>query len=164
MTPTLSASSSLLDHPGVVRHAAHGKVEVTVATGGCSGCGHRSGCGIGQLAEGRQQARITLPAPPGLPLAAGTEVLLRLPTRHLHLAALVGYLFPAFTLLLGTGCGDALAGDAGAALGAIGGLFTGLLLGKLGARWRPALAPLPELIVTKAAPSPTPMEQTHHDH
>jgi positive regulator of sigma E activity len=150
-------SAALLEHPGVIQRAANGKVEVAVATGGCSGCGHRSGCGIGQLAEGRQQTRITLAAPPGLNLTAGTQVLLRLPTQRLHLAALAGYLLPAITILFGTGIGDAWAGDGGAALGAIAGLFAGLLLGKLGAWWRPALAPEPELIVTSTAtPSHSP--------
>lgn len=163
MNPALSASSSLLDHPGVVQATANGQIEVAVATGGCTSCGHRAGCGISQLAEGRPLTRITLPAPPGAPLAAGTPVLLRLAPHRLHLAALAGYLLPAITILLGTGIGDALAGDGGAALGAIAGLFSGLLLGRLGAWWRPALAPLPELIVPPLSPVLS-KEHEHHDH
>lgn len=110
---------------GIVHRVEGGMADLAVHVGGCSGCGHQAGCGIGRLAGGGRTTRIRVPAPPGL--CAGDTVELAMPTEALARAALQGYLVPAVLIVLGVVVGDLAApGDAGAALGALAGLASGL--------------------------------------
>ena len=42
----------MIEYEGVVRSVAGRKATIVVKTGGCSSCGHLSGCGLGRLASG----------------------------------------------------------------------------------------------------------------
>ncbi|MDR3323867.1 MAG: SoxR reducing system RseC family protein [Zoogloeaceae bacterium] len=96
---------------------------------GCGGCAHGSACGIGRLARRRELPVLQLVAPPGV--QAGDSVHLLAPESGLSCLALLGYVWPAFALLLGAACGHFWGGawgsDAAAAVGAL--LFFLLALG-----------------------------------
>ncbi|MDR1934104.1 MAG: SoxR reducing system RseC family protein [Candidatus Accumulibacter sp.] len=89
--------------------------------GGCGACVHGASCGIGRLAAiGAANAKpargmqLNLDAPPGI--GAGEQVHLLAPQAGLPLLALLGYVFPAFAMLLGAALGQFLQGDGLAAL------------------------------------------------
>ena len=90
--------------------------------GGCSACAHGNSCGIGRLAAlgnsvgktNEKPARgmqLNLDAPAGI--QAGDEVSLLAPPASLSQLALLGYVFPAFAMLLGAALGQALYGSDG---------------------------------------------------
>lgn len=108
---------------------------VAVAVEACSGCGKRSGCGIGRLAGGARQSLVRIPAPdgPGAPgaIRVGDDVLLTVASDAIHRAALLTYLLPALLLAVGAIAGDTLFSnwvdrDSGSAVGALVGLVAGL--------------------------------------
>lgn len=142
-------------HTGIVQRVGGGKAVVAVATGGCGGCGHQSGCGIGRLAGGRQQTLVEVELPPasaagGPAVAAGDQVTLLLAKDRLLAAALLGYLLPAITLIAGAVGGSLLAAsdgqrDALGAAGALLGLIAGVALPRLAARRWPGLRLQPRL-------------------
>lgn len=123
-------SDSPVRAQGVVRAIDHGRALVAVAVrSGCASCGQS--CGIGRLAGGGKTALLHLSAPPGL--KAGDRVTLDTDAATMSRAALIGYLLPAFTLIVGAGLGETFAGgDLGAAFGALSGLAGGLALAR---RW-----------------------------
>lgn len=97
-----------------------GRAELRLAVASaCGRCGAKSMCGSGQ------ERSIQVNAPPGT--QAGDLLDLTLPEARLGLGALLGYLLPAFTTLLGTVL-LAPGGDAAAILGAGLGLGAGLVL------------------------------------
>jgi sigma-E factor negative regulatory protein RseC len=83
--------------------------------GGCGACAHGSSCGIGRLSSMNSNAkpergiRLHLDAPQGI--RAGEQVGLLAPKTSLPLLALLGYVFPAFAMLLGAALGQTLYGS-----------------------------------------------------
>ena len=137
MSSDLAASP--LSHVGVVQALRGDMAQVAVQTAACQGCGKRSGCSIGKLADGRTQI-IDVPAHRGLelPLQPGDRVQLDLDPDALHRAALTGYLLPAALMVIGAVLGQQLtASDAGAVSGLLAGLFSGLLVLRRYARLSP---------------------------
>ncbi|HET6719936.1 MAG TPA: SoxR reducing system RseC family protein [Rhodocyclaceae bacterium] len=123
-------------HRGTVLSIAAGQAVIEVAVQGCSSCGQKKSCGVGQLSGGGKTARVSLPARAGL--AVGDVVSLSVPQSALNRAALLGYLLPATLLVIGSVLGHgALDSDLGAALGAAAGIAIGLLL----VRFLPRLLP-----------------------
>ncbi|KAF7598985.1 MAG: hypothetical protein CGU28_08210 [Candidatus Dactylopiibacterium carminicum] len=95
-----------------------------LAPAGCAACGARKVC------NGKQESlQVELPVLPGI--GPGDEVLLGLETRELLRAAVLAYLLPATTLVLGAFVGDALAANPGAIAGAMAGFGLGVLLTRL---------------------------------
>lgn len=128
---------------GTILALHDGKATVRVDTGGCNGCGHGSSCSVGRIASGRV-TRLELDAPPGL--RVGERVSLAPPATGLPLMAALGYLLPAFALVLGAGLGLSLSGsDGGTALGALAGFLLALVLVRLLSALRPGLMPVPRI-------------------
>lgn len=128
--------SGIIEHAGLVRTVAHGRAAVAVDTGGCNGCGHQSGCGIGRLAGNKPSTVLTLEVEAGL--QPGAQVVVSLSRENLVKAGLLAYLLPALVLMAGAALGNAGFGSDGAtALGAAAGLLSGLLLTRLCPAWAP---------------------------
>lgn len=119
-------SDSSLAHLGVVRSVSGGNAVVAVAVEGCSSCGHRHGCAIAQLASGRSETLVSIPAE-GLDLTPGTAVVVEVPEASLLHAAVAGYLLPVLLALGGALAGHLAGGDAWAVCGAFAGLVSGIL-------------------------------------
>lgn len=138
-------STGMIEHRGIVQRVEAGQVIVAMETSGCSSCGHGSSCGIGKMASGRPATLLTLPT--SADLKAGDLVSIALPESRLTLSAVLGYLFPAFAMLLGAWCGASLEGsDAATALGAIGGFLAALAIARIFIGLIPGLLPTPQLI------------------
>lgn len=119
-----------LAHSGVVRAVAGGRAVIAVATEGCANCAKKTGCGIGKLAGGRRETLIEVAAADGI--VAGDPVRLEIPAERLVGAALLGYLVPSLSLLVGAGLGNFFGdGDAAAAGGSLLGFALGLALTRL---------------------------------
>lgn len=151
---------------GTVLALADGKATVSVDTGGCNSCGHGSACGIGKLASQRAHPRLVLDAPAGV--RVGDRVSLALPEKGLTSMATLGYLFPAFAMLMGAALGHGLMGsDAATALGAILGFLGALALVSLLVRQLPGLMPPPKIIAAPRfipiVPSPFTYTEPHHE-
>lgn len=86
---------------------------------GCSSCGTRGSCAGGQVRA------VWVEAPEGV--TAGDVLKISIPERAFNTAALIGYLLPAVTTLVGAGL-MAAAGDTASVLGAASGLGLGLVL------------------------------------
>lgn len=113
---------------GVVVADADGRRWLAVPRSGCSGCGAQgTGCGLSRLAP-TSSARFPLPAGHGAAPGQTLEIAVA-PAALLH-AALLGYLLPAFGLVLGAALGNGLGADPGAVTGAVPGLFVGLALAR----------------------------------
>jgi sigma-E factor negative regulatory protein RseC len=139
-------SVRLIEHRGVVQRVADGLAIVAMETAGCASCGQSSACGIGKIASGRPATLLTVPV--SADIKAGDFVLVRLPESKLTLSALIGYLFPAFAMLLGACLGSniAIASDAATAVGAIAGFVIALVLARIAIALVPGLMPAPQLI------------------
>jgi len=149
----------LVEHRGIVQRVEGGRAVVAMETGGCSACGHGSSCGIGRMAAGRAATLLTLPAGPDV--QAGDTVCVALPAARLTRSALLGYLFPAFAMLLGAGLGAAFdSSDGATALGAIGGFLAALAAARVAIGRLPGLVPDPQLISTTSQAT-FPLEQDH---
>lgn len=97
----------------------------------CGSCGSRGSCG----SAGRAQQVIRLPLRAGTRI--GDRVTLAAPSSSVALAALAGYLLPAACLLAGAVAGAVRYDSDGAAVTGAGlGLFVGLLLVRLIARFK----------------------------
>ena len=135
----------MVEHRGVVQRVEGNKAIVVMETGGCSSCGQGSRCGIGKMASGRAATLLTLPATADL--RAGDLVCVALPESRLTISALLGYLFPAFAMLLGAWAGATLeGGDGGTAVGAIAGFLAALAIARVVIGLIPGLMPAPQLI------------------
>ena len=135
----------MIEHRGVVQRVEGNKAIVVMETGGCSSCGQGSRCGIGKMASGRPATLLTIPV--SGEIKAGDFVLIGLPESKLTLSALLGYLFPAFAMLLGAWAGATLeGGDGGTALGAIAGFLAALAIARVVICLIPGLMPAPQLI------------------
>jgi sigma-E factor negative regulatory protein RseC len=138
-------STGMIEHRGIVQRVEGGKAIVAMETAGCSSCGQGSSCGIGKMASGRPATLLTLPVSGDV--RAGDLVSIALPESKLSLSALLGYLFPAFAMLLGAWLGATLDGSDGAtALGAIAGFLGALAIARVVIGLIPGLMPAPQLI------------------
>jgi sigma-E factor negative regulatory protein RseC len=146
-------SARMIEHRGVVQCVADGMAIVAMETAGCASCGQGGSCGIGKMASGRPAALLTIPASGGI--NAGDAVLIGLPESKLTLSAVIGYLFPAFAMLLGAWLGSniAAASDAATAIGAIAGFVIALVIARIAIGLVPGLMPTPQLIPV-SPPSP----------
>lgn len=137
--------SGMIEHRGIVQRVDGQTAIVAMETGGCSSCGQGSRCGIGKMASGRPATLLTLPVSGDI--RAGDIVSIALPESKLSLSALLGYLFPAFAMLLGAWLGATLEGTDGAtALGAIAGFLGALAIARVAIGLVPGLLPAPQLI------------------
>jgi sigma-E factor negative regulatory protein RseC len=138
-------STGMIEHRGIVQRVEGGKAIVAMETAGCSSCGQGSSCGIGKMASGRPATLLTLPVSGDV--RAGDLVSIALPESKLSLSALLGYLFPAFAMLLGAWLGSTINGSDGAtALGAIAGFLGALAIARIVIGLIPGLMPAPQLI------------------
>lgn len=146
--------AKMIEHRGVVQRIDGSKAVVAMETAGCSSCGQGSSCGIGKMASGRPATLLTIPVSGDI--KAGDFVLIGLPESKLTLSALLGYLFPAFAMLLGAGLGSTIenGSDAATALGAIAGFVAALVIARVVIGLVPNLMPVPQLIpVSKQSPT-----------
>lgn len=130
--------TATIEHLGIVRSVAGGKAVVAVQTGGCSGCGHQSGCGIGRMAGGRASTEMSVAVDASI--RPGAQVVLSLPQGRMLLAGVLAYLLPSVSLMFGAGLAFARYDSDGAT--AVGGL-AGFALGVLATRLFPGLSPEP---------------------
>jgi len=139
-------SAKMIEHRGVVQRIDGNKAIVAMETAGCSSCGQGSSCGIGKMASGRPATLLTLPVSGDI--KAGDFVLIGLPESKLTLSALLGYLFPAFAMLLGAWLGSTIedGSDAATALGAIAGFVAALVIARIVIGLVPDMMPVPQLI------------------
>jgi len=147
-------SAKMIEHRGIVHRVDDGKAIVAMETAGCSSCGQGSSCGIGKMASGRPATMLTIPVSGDI--KAGDFVLIGLPENKLTLSALLGYLFPAFAMLLGAWLGSNIeeGSDAATALGAIAGFMAALVVARIAIGLVPDLMPVPQLIpVSKQSPT-----------
>ncbi len=149
-------SPVMIEHRGIVQRVENGQAIVAMETAGCSSCGQGSSCGIGKMASGRPATLLTLPV--SGEIKVGDRVMIGLPESRLTISALLGYLFPAFAMLLGAWLGSVIDGsDGGTALGAMVGFLGALVIARLAISLIPSLLPTPQLI------SASPLEN-HHEH
>ena len=149
-------SPVMIEHRGIVQRVENGQAIVAMETAGCSSCGQGSSCGIGKMASGRPATLLTLPV--SGEIKVGDRVMIGLPESRLTISALLGYLFPAFAMLLGAWLGSVIDGsDGGTALGAMVGFLGALVIARLAISLIPGLLPTPQLI------SASPLEN-HHEH
>ncbi len=137
-------SAGMIEHRGIVQRVDGGKAVVAMETAGCASCGQGSSCGVGKMAAGRPATLLTVPVSGDI--RAGDVVIVGLPESRLTLSALMGYLFPAFAMLLGAWLGSTLAeSDAATALGAIAGFLAALVVARIAIAIMPTLMPAPML-------------------
>lgn len=145
-------AAGMIEHRGIVQRIDGDRAVVAMETGGCSSCGHGSSCSIGKMAEGRPATLLVVPATPELKV--GEMVRIGLPESRLTFSALLGYLFPAFAMLLGAGIGNEFSGnDAATALGAICGFVGALIVARIAIAVAPHLLPAPRLLTDAARPT-----------
>ena len=148
-------AARMIEHRGVVQRIEQGRAWVAISTSACHACGQGSHCGVGKLAEGRAATLLSVPV--SGELRAGDFVNVGLPESALTLPALLGYLFPAFSMLLGAWLGAEFDGSDGAtALGAMAGFAAALLLARLAIGFSPALAPAPRLLSPRTVGTSSP--------
>jgi sigma-E factor negative regulatory protein RseC len=97
------------------------------AASACSSCGTRGSCASGQTRA------VWVEAPEGV--KSGDVLNISISESAFNTAALIAYLLPAVTTLIGAAL-MATAGDTAAVLGAASGLGLGLVLVRLLGRWR----------------------------
>ena len=135
----------MLEHRGVVQRVADGKVVVAMETAGCGSCGHGGSCGVGRMAAGRPATLLTLPADGDF--RVGETVNIVMPERSLMMLSLLGYLLPAFALLLGAWFGASFGGSDGmTALGAIVGFLAALVIARIAGALLPDMLAPPQVI------------------
>jgi sigma-E factor negative regulatory protein RseC len=115
---------------GRVINVAGPLVQVRIeAASACSSCGTKGSC------AGGQSRAVWVEAPEGV--KSGDLLKISIPERAFNTAALIGYLLPAVTTLVGAAL-LAPSGDTTAVMGALSGLGLGLVLVRLLGRWRVA--------------------------
>lgn len=154
-------SAKMIEHRGIVQRIEGGKAIVVMETTGCSSCAQGGSCGIGKMASGRAATVLALPASPDI--KAGDMVYIGLPESRLTLAAVLGYLFPAFAMLLGAWSGAAMdSSDGATALGAMGGFIGALIIARIVIGLIPNLLPAPQL-VPLSRHSTLSQQEFHHE-
>lgn len=154
-------SGKIIEHRGIVQRVEDGQAVVAMETAGCASCGQSSGCGVGKLAGNRPALLLTLPVRGEI--KAGDLVNVGLPASRLTVAALFGYLFPAFAMLAGAGLASFLDGSDGAtALGAMAGFLGALAIARVAVGLLPGLMPAPQLLPLSSH-SPSFHQEPHHE-
>lgn len=145
-------ATKMIEHRGVVQRVEGGLAIVAMETAGCADCGQGNSCGVGKLAAGRPATLLTIPV--GGDVRAGDLVAIALPDSRLTLSALLGYLFPAFAMLLGAALGACVeqGSDAATAMGAIAGFIAALVIARIAIGLIPGLMPAPQLITAHSVP------------
>lgn len=150
-------SAGLIEHRGIVQRVEDGKALVAMETAGCASCGQGGSCGVGKMAAGRPATLLTLPVGPEV--RAGDLVAIGLPQSRLTVSALLGYLFPAFAMLVGAAFGAGIDGSDGAtALGAMAGFIGALAVARVAIGLMPGLMPAPRLIPVSQSSNVFPKE------
>ncbi|ADE11144.1 SoxR reducing system RseC family protein [Sideroxydans lithotrophicus] len=99
---------------------------------GCGGCKSRSVCGVSGLGKYFSGNRKAIEVQCDASVTAGDELQLSMSEGDMLKAGLLAYLLPSVMALAGAGIASAYGwGDAGAVLGAAGGVAAGLLMGRL---------------------------------
>jgi len=141
-------NARMIEHRGIVQHVEGGKAIVAMET------------------AGRPATLLTLPA--SACLKAGDLVSIALPESRLTLSALLGYLSPAFAMMLGAWLGSLLDGsNAATALGAIAGFLAALAIARIVIGLVPGLLPAPQLIPLSSHSNLSQQEfhhERHNDH
>ncbi len=139
---------SVIEERGRVVAIGHDGIWVeTVQRSGCHGCAAKSGCGTGLLGDFWASAsRVFVPVDSAQhrQIALHDTVRIGIAENTLASSALVVYLLPLVTMLLGALGGEALAAEAGAISGAVVGLLTGGVAVRLYGYWNrrnPAFVP-----------------------
>lgn len=154
-------SQQMIEHRGIVQRVDGGKAIVAMETAGCSSCGQGGSCGIGKMASGRPATLLTLPVSDDI--KAGDMVMIGLPASRLSFSAVLGYLFPAFAMILGAWLGSTLNGsDAATALGAIAGFLGALAIARILIGLVPGMMPSPQLIPVSNQ-SQVSQQEFHHE-
>jgi positive regulator of sigma E activity len=113
----------MMSTTGRVINIAGPLVQVRIeAASACSSCGTKSSCASGQ------SRAVWVEAPEGV--KSGDLLKISIPERAFNTAALIAYLLPAATTLVGAGLLAAM-GDLAAVLGAASGLGLGLVMVRL---------------------------------
>lgn len=115
----------------------------TIQQSSCSSCVARKGCGQGlmnSLHDGRRN-QIKVSCATGQKYSVGDQVDIAIPEAALLGGAFLMYLFPLFTMMLGMGLfAHFFSSDGLAALGAVLGLTTGLLLVRAHSLFSPSVS------------------------
>jgi len=122
----------LVERSGEVIGFDHGVAQIRLerASSGCSGCGSRGTCASGNAAA--QVIEMRMPEHTRI----GDHVTVSMPASSVTLAALLGYMLPPVSLLVGAVVASLLYGsDLAAVLGAVFGLVAGLFLARLISRF-----------------------------
>ena len=124
-----------MDPPvGRIVSIADGQATVSVdAAAICARCAAGKGCGAGLLTGSNRSRLIDVQITPGLTLKAGDEVRLTLAPSHLLRAAIFAYGLPLLGVIVALGLAwylNETLNDRFAVILAIGGLFTGAMLGR----------------------------------
>ncbi|WP_160153220.1 SoxR reducing system RseC family protein [Microbulbifer sp. ALW1] len=119
----------------------------TVQRSGCNGCAAKSGCGTGLLGDfwaKASQVRVDVTPESLKSLALHDTVVIGIAENTLATTALVVYLLPLITLVIGALGGQWLGSELWAIAGALGGLATGALAIRIYShlnRRNPSMAP-----------------------
>ena len=128
----------------------------TVRKAGCGRCDEPGGCGNGALARharGRV-GRVRTLNPQALPVDVGDYVLVGVPEDAVLRGAMLLYMLPLLTLLLGAAAGDRLMpGNAGAIGGALAGTAVAFLLIRVLAQ-RAACDPAAQPVIVRRLAAP----------
>jgi len=150
----------MIEHRGIVQRIEDGQALVAMETAGCSVCGQGRACGVGKMAAGRPATLLTIPVSGDIQV--GDFVLIGLPESKLTLSALLGYLFPAFAMLVGAWLGASQEGsDGGTALGAIVGFLGALVVARVVIGLVSGLVAAPQLIPIQHQSTAFPKEHYH---
>ncbi|MBK7356534.1 SoxR reducing system RseC family protein [Propionivibrio sp.] len=118
----------MIDAPGIVTALDGDFAIVRMEESGCGRCHETGGCGgnnIGRLfCSAPRSFRVLNPGKS----SPGDRVVVAIDEGALRRSALMCYGLPLLALFIGAFCGSALAGETGAILGAICGLFSSWLL------------------------------------
>lgn len=112
---------------GEVVRFSQGRAQIRLEpNAGCAGCGSRHACASGDTAP--LMIELAMPGD----AQAGDRVTVAMPAASLTLAALLGYLLPPVALLVGAIVANlAFGSDLAAVLGAVLGLFAGVLAARV---------------------------------
>ncbi len=111
----------------------------STAPSSCGSCQTRSHCGVAGLGKYFSGNRQPVSVPCDTPVSEGDALQVAMSETDFLKAGLLAYLLPSLCTIIGACLADAMAyGDAGAALGALAGLASGLLLLRIIA-WTPVV-------------------------
>lgn len=119
---------------GIVRAIEGQEAIIEVEQGGCGRCHEKGGCGGQQLTQMFCSGPKTYRADNPGGARVGDNVQVAVAAGAMRRSANLAYGFPVLGLLLGAGVGMPLAGDPGAMLGGVAGMFLAWLFARRRAR------------------------------